>query len=390
MGISVKRILELPIMEQARLLAGSSGLLRTVEGISLLESTDSTKYLTKNTLVLNSSQIIKDNPKWSINLIYALHKKGCSGLAVKVGHHIDKLPEPLLSSAEKLGFPVISLPPQCISAQLITTISYEVFRSQHHDPSFSYDQDFLMSLLLDGENSTVLRNQGVALGWSLKKCLGIAILSPLLPDAQSQIQELSRQYGFTWMLTTNRHYILISDLEKTKEPEEVLERFSFHFADALRNELPEYVFHIGVGRAYQKFMYASKSFKEAQIALTVNMAEQSCPVTCFSQMGIFRILLSPANREELEEITDQSIHILAQYDLENGTEYYKTFLSFYEHNCSIKETAAALYVHYNTIRHRLSAINNILQVPITASYSLSIKALMLILQWRKIFDEIRY
>ncbi len=250
-----------------------------------------------------------------------------------------------------------------------------------------------MSLLLDGENNMVLRNQGVALGWSLKKCLGVAILFPLYPEAQSRIQGLCRQHGFTWMLPTQRHYILVSDLQRTKEPGEILEQSAFHFADALRKELPGYAFHIGVGQTYQKLLYASKSFKEAQIALTVNIGEQKereNPVTCFSRMGIFRILLDPDNKEELEEITDRSIHILAQYDRENGTEYYKTFLSFYEHDCSIKETAAALYVHYNTIRHRLSAINTILDTTITASHSLSIKALMLILQWRRIFDEIRY
>lgn len=393
MGISVKSILELPAMGQAQLLAGASGLQRTVEGISLLESTDSTKYLTKNTLVLNNSQLIRDNPEWSANLIYALHKKGCSGLATKIGCPVDELPKPFLSSAEKLGFPVIALPSQYISAELITTITYEVFRNQYHDPSFSYDQDFLMSLLLDGDNNSVLRNQGVALGWSLKKCLGVAILFPLFPDAQSRIQELSRQHGFTWMLPTQRHYILVSDLQRTKEPEKILEQSAFHFADALGKEFPEYAFHIGVGQTYQKLLYASRSFKEAQIALTVNIGEQKelkCPVTCFSRMGIFRILLNPDYKEELEEIAYQSIHILAQYDRENGTEYYKTFLCFYEHNCSIKETAAALYVHYNTIRHRLSAINNILNVPVTTGYSLSIHVLMLIEQWRKIFNEIRY
>lgn len=272
MGISIKSILELPIMEHAKLLAGSFGLQRTVEGISLLESTDSTKYLTKNTLVLNHYQLIRDNPEWSTNLIYALHKKGCSGLAVKADRHASQLPEPLLSSAEKLGFPVIALPPQCISAELITSITYEVFRSQYHDPAFSYDQDFLMSLLLDGGNDKVLRNQGVALGWSLKKCLGVAILFPLFPAAQSRIQELSRHYGFTWMLATQRHYILVSDLQKSKEQKKILEQSSFEFAGALGKQLPEYAFHIGVGRTYQKLLYASQSFKEAQIALTVNIA----------------------------------------------------------------------------------------------------------------------
>lgn len=391
MGIPIKDILALPVMEHAKLLAGASGIQRSVEGIALLESTDSTKYLTKNTLVLNNAQLIKDNLEWSMNLIYALYNKGCAGLAIKVSRHIAELPEMILSSANKLGFPVIALPAQCTSTQLITTITYEIIRSEYHDLSYRYDKDFLMSLLHNDENNTVLRNQGIALGWSLKKCLGVAILSPIFPAAQPELQELSKQSGFTWMLTTPRCYILIIDLEKTENSENIAEKSSLYFADILQKHFPEYSFHLGVGRAYKKLLYTSKSYKEAEIALAMNIAEKNKnPVTCFSQMGIFRILLNPSNQEELQQIMNKSIHSLAQYDQENGTEYYKTFLSFYEHNASIKETAAALYVHYNTIRHRLSAINNIFNVPVTNSYSLSIKALMLILQWQKIYEEIRH
>ena len=193
------------------------------------------------------------------------------------------------------------------------------------------------------------------------------------------------------MLTTPRHYILIIDLEKTENPENIAEKSSLYFADVLQKHFPEYSFHLGVGRAYKKLLYTSKSYKEAEIALAMNIAEKNkYPVTCFSQMGIFRILLNPSNQEELQQIMDKSIHSLEKYDQENGTEYYKTFLSFYEHNASIKETAAALYVHYNTIRHRLSAISSIFNVPVTNSYSLNIKALMLILQWQKIYEEIRH
>lgn len=391
MGILIKDIIELPVMEHAQILAGSSGIQRIVEGIALLESTDSTKYLTKNTLVLNNAQLIKDNLEWSMNLIYVLYNKGCSGLAIKISRHITELPEAILSSANKLGFPVIALPAHCTPTQLITAITYEIIRSEFHDLSYRYDKDFLMSLLLDDENNTVLRNQGIALGWSLKKCLGVAILSPVFPAAQQQLQELSITHGFTWMLVTPRHYIFIRDLEKSEEPEKIIEKTAFGFADALSNDFPDYPFHLGVGRAYKKLLSTAKSYKEAQIALAMNMAEKNkYPVTCFSQMGIFRILLNPANQEELQQIIDDSIYRLAQYDRENGTEYYKTFLCYYEHNASIKETAAALYVHYNTIRHRLAAINTIFNVPITNSYSLSIKALMIILQWQKIYEKIRH
>lgn len=65
------------------------------------------------------------------------------------------------------------------------------------------------------------------------------------------------------MLATQRHYILVSDLQKSKEQEKILEQSSFEFAGALGKQLPEYAFHISVGRTYQKLLCASQSFKEA-------------------------------------------------------------------------------------------------------------------------------
>lgn len=174
-----------------------------------------------------------------------------------------------------------------------------------------------------------------------------SVLQHHRPQQQQAVDQKEAYSSCKCVLISSKQvieYILVSDLQRTKEPEKILEQSAFHFADALGKEFPEYAFHIGMGQTYQKLLYASRSFKEAQITLTMNIGEQKelkCPVTCFSRMGIFRILLNSDYKEELEEIAYESIHILAQYDRENGTEYYKTFLCFYEHNCSIKETAAA-------------------------------------------------
>lgn len=75
MGITIKELLKLPVIKQSELLAGFNGQERIVDGIALLESTDSIKWLTKNCLILTNAQLLKDNPEWAGSLIQTLYQK---------------------------------------------------------------------------------------------------------------------------------------------------------------------------------------------------------------------------------------------------------------------------------------------------------------------------
>lgn len=388
MGITIKELLKLPVIKQSELLAGFNGQERIVDGIALLESTDSIKWLTKNCLILTNAQLLKDNPEWAGSLIQTLFQKKCAGIALKVKRHLMELPPEMLSWANKLGIPIISLPYQSTSTQLINTITYEIFRSESHDLSYSYDHDFLLTLLLDHKDSATIRNQAVTMGWSLKKCLGVAVCYPVCSEFNLQVYELAIEAGFHWILSTSRHYILICDLEKQEEPEAVLDKKTYIFSEMLSEKCPDQAFHIGIGRTYEKLLQTAKSYEEAKIAAAMNIAEQSeSPVSRYAHLGIFTILLAPENRCELEQIMERSILILERYDQENGTEYFKTLLSYYHHNGSIKSTAESLYVHYNTIRHRLQNIKNLLNISMTQGYAITIQTLMIILRWQKIYEE---
>lgn len=344
MGITIKEVLNLPVVRHSKLLAGFDGRERIVDGIAL-----------------------------------------------KVKRHLMEPPPEMLSWADKLGIPIISLPYQSTSTQLINTITYEIFRSESHDLSYSYDRDFLMTLLLDHKDPATIRNQAVTMGWSLKKCLGVAVCYPACPELSLYVQELAVRAGFSWVLSTSRHYILVYDLDKLEEPKTMLEEKTYRFSQMLSEQCPKQTFHIGIGRTYEKLLQTAKSYEEAQIAAAMNIAEQSeNPVSRYAHLGIFTILLAPENRRELEQIMDTSILILERYDEENGTEYFKTLLSYYHHNGSIRSTAEALFVHYNTIRHRLQNIKNLLHISMTQGYAITIQTLMIILRWQKIYEEIRH
>ena len=55
---------------------------------------------------------------------------------------------------------------------------------------------------------------------------------------------------------------------------------------------------------------------------------------------------------------------LYDYDLENRTEYLPTLVSYLQHNCRVQETAAALYVHRNSLQYRIKKIEELLNIRI--------------------------
>ena len=72
-------------------------------------------------------------------------------------------------------------------------------------------------------------------------------------------------------------------------------------------------------------------------------------------------LLSQLPPGELRRIYLNTIAGLAEYDRANGTEFLKTLQVFYAHQFNASRAARELYVHRNTILHRLEKIREILR-----------------------------
>lgn len=58
MSITLSAILELPLLQEVRVVAGVNGLSNRVDGISLFESPGSEQWLSQRSLVLNNSFIL--------------------------------------------------------------------------------------------------------------------------------------------------------------------------------------------------------------------------------------------------------------------------------------------------------------------------------------------
>jgi purine catabolism regulator len=106
----VEDLFILDVFQDAKILAGHSGLSRDVESIEISETPDVRHYLAKDSFLLTTGFAFKDNPKALCQLISDINDLPCAGIGIKLRRFIDQLPPEVLELANRLNFPIIQIP----------------------------------------------------------------------------------------------------------------------------------------------------------------------------------------------------------------------------------------------------------------------------------------
>jgi DNA-binding PucR family transcriptional regulator len=83
------------------------------------------------------------------------------------------------------------------------------------------------------------------------------------------------------------------------------------------------------------------------------------PVTTFGDLGVWRILVDSNEPTKLREFVDEWIGPLIDYDRVHSSELVKSLTGYLKESCATEAAAAALYIHRNTLRYRLSKVAQI-------------------------------
>jgi len=81
----------------------------------------------------------------------------------------------------------------------------------------------------------------------------------------------------------------------------------------------------------------------------------------FEELGVYRLLGSIADRQELRSFVNETIGSIVAYDKAKGAELVKTLEVFFECRGNLKKVSERLYTHYNTILYRMERISKIAQ-----------------------------
>lgn len=109
------------------------------------------------------------------------------------------------------------------------------------------------------------------------------------------------------------------------------------------------------------------------------------PVFLYSDQQLFHTLHNLATKEDLLNIVDSALSALIAYDRTNNTDLLQTLEALTFHKWNLKSSAAALYIHRNTICYRKEQIVQILHLDLDNVHQINYISLAIyakkILEW---------
>lgn len=129
-GISVKELLELEIMEGAKVIAGASGINRVIAKLNIMEVPDIINWVSKGEFILTTAYSLKDNVDLLTDIIYEFNKKQVAGVAIKTQRYITQVPKETLEVADKEGIPIIEIPYNVAFSTIISQVSEYIVSKQ--------------------------------------------------------------------------------------------------------------------------------------------------------------------------------------------------------------------------------------------------------------------
>lgn len=132
------------------------------------------------------------------------------------------------------------------------------------------------------------------------------------------------------------------------------------FRAAVLNDMGGGLCRIGVGGWCERPDDFPRSYREAQLALKVQLAARGEDhATCYEDLGVYRILFDVEDPAALERFARQWLGDLLDYDARKHSELVTTLSCYLECGGSYDATAAALTLHRSSLKYRLQRIREI-------------------------------
>ena len=117
---------------------------------------------------------------------------------------------------------------------------------------------------------------------------------------------------------------------------------------------------IGIGSLHPGVLGLRTAYHEAEQAERIGR-EIFGPgqVTSFSDLGVYRLLYTFRQNQELADFCGETLAPLAEYDAKNGTSLVDTLETYFRCDANLGTAAEALYLHRNSLAYRLRRISEL-------------------------------
>lgn len=367
--IKISEILDLTLFKDFTVICGENYLNNLVNATVILEYESSRiEYdgYCYGYFVLLSYFFAETNPELVHGTLRTLIQKQVSGIAIKMRQD-QELPEDIVKLAKLYHVPLFSFYDQfmedliiCINESMKTRAQYIVAEekinsivNEKHKPetiekiALEINPHFHPSIVTASITSVDMTNN-----------LKIHTYFDKLMYRQYRDTEV-HDYSFVKM---GHGLLLLCSYLEENLPEEILE-IVHHINDILINTgfTPE-SFHIGICDEVLPLDKLNISIIKSRNANIVGQFfEQNH--TAYSQIGIYKYIMSIVNNPILYSEVEESISILQKYDASHDANILDTVISYVKNNGDYAKTSAEMFQHSNTVRYRIRKAEQLLNLP---------------------------
>jgi len=121
-SLTLREVLATPSFQETEVLAGSSGLDRVVSSVNVMENPDIIPWVKNRELLITVGYSLAGRGKDLATLINDLADRDLAGFGVKLGPYVTEVSNDALATADRRGFPILSLPPTVSFDDLIADV----------------------------------------------------------------------------------------------------------------------------------------------------------------------------------------------------------------------------------------------------------------------------
>ena len=129
-GISMNSILRMEILQDAKLLAGTSGTDQIVTSVNVMVDPNVVNLVSGGELLVSTAYAVRENLPQLLELIPQLKQRGVVALGLKFNSYINEIPQEILILCDTLSFPLFEIPNRISFSQLITPIMTTIVNNQ--------------------------------------------------------------------------------------------------------------------------------------------------------------------------------------------------------------------------------------------------------------------
>lgn len=376
--LKCRDILSFRTLKQLKLVAGEAGLDRVVTWPYIVQTNSVKMWIFGGELLFFGGLGLKCDRDSLIRLLREAAEKNAAGVIFLVNEKMtSEVLKSLAPCADELRMPIFELPRESIIVEITKEISNKIFEQ---DSEVALN-DRLLERLCFGSREAV-RDWATRAGY-----FGIDLAVPYqvcviyINDVNGYLNrmDMERNYSLPKFIAFYRQ-VVVSIVKRYDE--RLLIMFDDHLIYLARQtgserELNRFVQELhaicesidGYFKGIDVYACVGGPYAYSAVRNSLLEAERSMEMTCrlntkdkvlvYGDLGVYQLFFH-MKEEDLKRFRDQWIGAVLAYDRQKGTELFRTLDTFFNKQMNLIDSAAALYIHRNTLNMRLRRIEKII------------------------------